>query len=218
SAPSRSRTGSSTTSSRCSLDSRRRKVLDTDPAFRPIRKPGGYPPLADLGLIGDGATAALVGLDGSIRWMCVPAFDSEPLFCALLDHARGGEFAVAPERLVDGRQHYEPDTGVLITELRSDTGLVRLSDALALRTGADLADDAPANRSELVRVAEVLHGHVRLRVNMQPRGGAQTRRAYSGLAVECPRLPNLRLHLRSNHALSGLQSAHDLQQGDRLSL
>ena len=94
-------------------------VLDPDPAFRPIRMHGGYPPLADLGLIGDGATAALVGLDGSIRWMCVPRFDSEPLFCALLDHARGGEYSVAPEGLVDARQRYEPDTGVLITELRT---------------------------------------------------------------------------------------------------
>ena len=84
-------------------------MLDPDPAFRPIRIHGGYPPLADLGLIGDGATAALVGLDGSIRWMCVPSFDSEPLFCALLDHAGGGEFSVAPERLVEARQRFDGD-------------------------------------------------------------------------------------------------------------
>jgi alpha,alpha-trehalase len=195
-------------------------VLDLTPAFRPIRSHGGYPPLADLGLIGDGATAALVGLDGSIRWMCVPGFDSEPLFCALLDHANGGEFSVAPERLVEARQRYEPDTGVLVTELRSDTGLVQLTDALVLRSGADLTDDAPANRGELVRSAVVLSGSVRLRVAVQPRGGAlaEPRPAYNGLAVECSRQPKLRLHLRSNRALSGLLSTHDLQQGDRLNL
>jgi alpha,alpha-trehalase len=56
--------------------------------------------------------------------MCVPSFDFEPLFCALLDHASGGEFSVAQERLVEARQRYEPDTGVLITESRSETGLV----------------------------------------------------------------------------------------------
>src|SRR5262245_7079716 len=179
---------------------------------------GGYPPLADLGLIGDGATTALVGLDGSIRWMCVPTFDSEPLFCALLDHAHGGEYSVAPEGLVEARQRYEPDTGVLITELRSDTGLVQLTDALALRSGADLTDDAAANRGELVRSATVLHGNVRLRVNVEPRGGAQTRAAFNGLAVECARQPRLRLHLRSNRALTGLQTTHDLDQGDRLDL
>src|SRR5262245_21624391 len=179
---------------------------------------GGYPPLEDLGLIGDGATAALVGLDGSIRWMCVPSFDSEPLFCSLLDHARGGEYRVAPEGLVEARQRYEPDTGVLITELRSDTGLVRLTDALALRSGADLTDDAPADRAELVRSAVVLAGSVRLRVSVQPRGGAQVRPAFNGLAIDCVRQPALRLHLRSNRTVPGLETSHDLQQGDRLNL
>src|SRR5919106_4377987 len=179
---------------------------------------GGYPPLADLGLIGDGSTAALVGLDGSVRWMCVPSFDSEPVFCALLDHTRGGEYRVAPDGLVEARQRYEPDTGVLITELRSDTGVVQLTDALALRSGADLTDDAPAAHEELVRSAVVLTGRVRLRVDVQPRGGARVRPAFNGLAVECQRRPKLRLHLRSNRPLAGLQSTHDLQQGDRLDL
>ena len=193
-------------------------MLDPDPAFRPIRMHDGYPPLADLGLIGDGATAALVGLDGSVRWMCVPSFDSEPLFCALLDHGRGGEFSVAPEQLVAARQRYEPDTGVLITELRSDTGVVQITDALALRSGADLTDDAAADRRELVRSVVVLTGSVRLRVNVQPRGGAQVRPAFNGLALDCPRQPGLRLHVRSNRTLLGLQSTHDLWQGDRLNL
>jgi GH15 family glucan-1,4-alpha-glucosidase len=193
-------------------------VLDPDPAFREIRMHGGYPPLTDLGLIGDGATAALVGLDGSVRWMCVPSFDSEPLFCALLDHERGGEFSVAPEGVVEARQRYEPDTGVLITELRTDDGLVQITDALALRSGADLADDAAADRRELVRSAVVLSGRVQLRVNVEPRGGARVRPAFNGLAIDCTRQPGLRLHLRSNRALTALQSTHDLQQGDRLNL
>jgi GH15 family glucan-1,4-alpha-glucosidase len=193
-------------------------VLDLDPAFRPIRMHGGYPPLADLGLIGDGATAGLVGLDGSVWWMCVPSFDAEPLFCGLLDRARGGVFRVAPEGLVEARQRYEPDTGVLVTELRSDTGLVRLTDALALRSGAELTDDAPADRGELVRSAVVLAGSVRLRVDVEPRGGAEVRSAFNGLAVECPRLPDVRLHLRSDRTLSGLRSTHDLREGDRLDL
>src|SRR5262245_58558611 len=179
---------------------------------------GGYPPLADLGLIGDGATAALVSLDGSIRWMCVPSFDSEPLFCALLDHARGGEFRVAPEGLVEARQRYESDTGVLITELRSDTGLLQLTDALALRSGADLTDDTPADHRELIRSAVVRAGSVRLQVDLQPRGGARVRPASNGLAIECPRLPAVRFHLRSDRTLPGLQSSYELQQGDRLNL
>ncbi|WP_328885484.1 glycoside hydrolase family 15 protein [Streptomyces sp. NBC_00316] len=191
---------------------------DPDPPFRPVRRQDGYLPLEDLGLIGDGTTAALVGLDGSISWMCLPRFDAEPLFCGLLDHARGGHFTLAPEDLVEARQRYEPDTGVLTTELRSPTGLVRVSDALAVRSGADLADDAPADRAELVRSAVVLAGDVRLRADLEPRGGGQARALFSGLEVRPSRRPDLRLHLRSNRPLSGLCSTHDLQQGDRLDL
>jgi GH15 family glucan-1,4-alpha-glucosidase len=193
-------------------------MLDQNPPFRPVRRLDGYLPLEDLGLIGDGATTALVGLDGSISWMCVPSFDSEPLFCALLDHAGGGEFAVTPEDLVEARQRYEPDTGVLITELRSATGLVRLTDALVLRSGADLTDDAPVNRAELVRSAVVLSGRVRLQVKLQPRGGATAHAALDGLAVQAARQPSVRLHLRANRPLTGLSGTYELEQNDRLDL
>ena len=163
-------------------------MLETDPSFRPVRVRDGYPPLEDLGLIGDGATVALVGLDGSICWMCLPRFDSEPVFGSLLDRNRGGHFTITPEGLTEARQRYEPDTGVLVTELRSPTGLVRLTDALALRSGADLTDDVPGGRGELVRSAVVLDGSVRLRVELEPRGGAQTWMAASGLRLNPSRL------------------------------
>src|SRR5689334_18339079 len=156
-------------------------MLDTDPSFRPVRLREGYPQLEDLGLIGDGSTVALAGLDGSICWLCLPRFDSEPLLCGLLDAEHGGHFSVTPEGLTEARQRYEPDTGVLVTEMRGAGGTVRLTDALALRPGADLTDDLPAGRGELVRSAVVLHGSVRLRVDLEPRGGAQERAAASGL-------------------------------------
>ena len=119
-------------------------MLRPDPPFRPVRRRDGYLALEDLGLIGDGTTAALVGLDGSIPWLCLPRFDSEPLFCGLLDEAGGGRFTVAPEEVIEARQRYEPDTAVLVTELRSPSGLLAVTDALALRPGTDLSDDAPA--------------------------------------------------------------------------
>ena len=193
-------------------------MLETDPSFRPVRVREGYPPLEDLGLIGDGATVALVGLDGSIYWLCLPRFDSEPVFCSLLDRERGGHFTITPDELTEARQHYEPDTGVLVTEMRSPTGLVRLTDALALRSGADLTDDVPGGRGELVRSAVVLDGNVRLRVELEPRGGAQTWMAASGLRLNPSRRPDLRLHLRSSRPLSGLHDTYELRQGDSLDL
>ena len=193
-------------------------MLEPDPSFRPVRTRDGYLPLEDLGMIGDGSTAALVGLNGSICWLCLPRFDSEPLFCGLLDRERGGHFDIAPDGLIEARQRYTPDTGVLVTELRSATGVVRLTDALALRPGADLTDDVPAGRGELVRSAVVVQGSARLHLSLEPWGGAQARAAASGLVVTPARRPDLRLHLRSSRPLSGLHETYELEQGDSLDL
>jgi GH15 family glucan-1,4-alpha-glucosidase len=181
-----------------------------------VRSRDGYLALEDMGLIGDGTTSALVGLDGSIPWLCLPRFDSAPLFCGLLDHARGGCFTVAPDDVVEARQRYEPDTAVLTTELRGPTGLVAVTDALALRPGTDLSDNAPAGHRELIRSAVVLDGSVRLRVELDPRGGASTRRAAGGLCVEAPGRGDLDLHVRCSRPLESLHSVHELGAGDRL--
>jgi GH15 family glucan-1,4-alpha-glucosidase len=183
-----------------------------------VRRRDGYLALEDMGLIGDGATSALVGLDGSIPWLCLPRFDSEPLFCSLLDHDRGGCFPVAPDEVVEARQRYEPDTAVLITELRSPTGLVAVMDAMALRPGSDLSDDAPGGRHELIRSAVVLDGSVRLRVELEPRGGGSAYRAAGGLSVEARGRQDLDLHVRCNRPLESLRTVHELGAGDRLSV
>jgi GH15 family glucan-1,4-alpha-glucosidase len=159
-------------------------VLDADPSFRPVNKRDGYLALEDMGLIGDGTASALVGLDGGVHWLCLPRFDSEPLFCGLLDHAKGGHFTVAPDEVIEARQRYEPDTAVLVTELRGPTGVLAVTDALALRPGTDLSDDAPAGRQELIRSAVVLDGSVRVRVEIDPRGDASAEAAAGGLSVE----------------------------------
>ena len=193
-------------------------MLELKPTFRPVRRRSGYLPLEDLGLIGDGATVALIGRDGSVPWLCVPGFDAAPLFCELLDHARGGHFSVTPEGLLEARQQYETDTGVLTTELRTASGLVRIMDALILRSRADLTDDAPADRGELVRSVVVLEGNARIGVAVEPRGGARAHPAFSGLEVQAVSRPEIRLHLRANRPLPGLQSVHELAKGDRLDL
>jgi GH15 family glucan-1,4-alpha-glucosidase len=192
-------------------------MLDPDPPLRPLnRGDSAYPHLTDLGLIGDGSSVALVGRDGRIGWLCSPQVDSDPVFCGLLDAERGGHFLVAPEDIQETRQHYLPETGVLVTDLRAATGLVRLTDALVLRSGADLTDDVPAGRSELIRSAAVLAGEVRLRVDVRPRDGGEARPAFDGLELTSAHRPELRLHLRANRPLAGLRTTHDLRAGEHL--
>jgi alpha,alpha-trehalase len=191
-------------------------VLQADPSFRRVHRRDGYLALEDMGLIGDGTTSALVGLDGSIPWLCLPRFDSEPLFCSLLDAARGGSFTIAPDEVIEARQRYEPDTAVLVTELRSPTGVLAVTDAVALRPGTDLSDDAPAGHRELIRSAVVLDGSVRVHVEIEPRGGASAQPGAGGLTIDAWRRPDLELHVRSNRPLESLRSAHELHAGERL--
>ncbi|HEV3497841.1 MAG TPA: glycoside hydrolase family 15 protein, partial [Actinomycetes bacterium] len=185
----------------------------------PLRRHnGGYLPLEDYGLIGDGATAALVGRDGSIPWLCLPRFDSPAVFCGLLDTARGGAFTVAPDPLLAAGQRYEPDTGVLVSELHGPDGVVELTDALTLRSGADLAEDTPADRGELLRSARVLTGRVRLHIELEPRGGATVEPRGGGLRVRPTGRPDLDLHLVSSMPLPELPTQLKLEAGDRVDL
>ena len=117
--------------------------------------------------------------------------------------------------MIEARQRYEPDTAVLVTELRSPTGLLAVTDALALRPAADLSDDAPAGRRELIRSAVVLDGSVRFRVEIEPRGGASAEPGAGGLTIDARR-PDLELHVRSNRRLESLRSVHELDAGERL--
>ena len=187
-------------------------------SFLPLNPTDGYLPLEDYGLIGDGTTAALVGRDGAVSWLCAPRFDSPPLFCGILDAARGGAFVVAPEDLVESRQFYEPDSGVLVTEMRGHSGLVRVTDALTLRSGADLREDTPAARGELVRSVSVLQGRVRLWVEVEPRGGAHVERRSDGLRLRLASRSDLDVRLWASAPLEGVRTVLDLGAGDRLAV
>ncbi len=144
-------------------------MADLERGFSPLEHTGGYLPLEDYGLIGDGETAALSGRDGAVAWLCVPRIDSDPLFCAILDPAKGGAFRIAPNTPFESRQRYEDDTAVLATEMRTASGVVRITDALALASGADLTEDTYASRQELIRMVEVVEGEVELRMELQHR-------------------------------------------------
>ena len=175
----------------------------------PLHPEGGYLPLKDHGLLGDGTTAALVARDGSVVWLCAPRFDSPPLFCRLLDARRGGAFSVAPSTIVEAGQHYEEDTGVLVTELRGPAGLARIVDALTLRSGSDLLEDAAAGRAELVRLVEIVEGQVTLEVAIEPYGGAQAVAEPEGLSLRCQAREDLAVRLFCSRPLPGPRATFD---------
>ena len=88
-----------------------------------------YQPLENYGIIGDLHTVALVGMDGSIDYMCFPNFDSPTIFAALLDDDKGGRFKISPA--ADGARHkqlYIPDTNVLLTRFLSMEGVGEITD------------------------------------------------------------------------------------------
>jgi alpha,alpha-trehalase len=184
--------------------------------FRPVQPVDGYLPIEDHGLIGDGRAAALVARDGTIPWLCAPRFDSPAVFCALLDHRRGGAFRASVAGLEESRQYYHRDSGVLVTELRSGTGLLRITDALTLVDGADLASRASVGRGELLRQLSVLHGHVSVELEVAPRGDVTVTGDRDGWRLRSDQWPDLVLRLTATRPLDGPRATLELTQGEQV--
>ncbi|KPI32503.1 glycoside hydrolase 15-related protein [Actinobacteria bacterium OV320] len=124
-----------------------------------------YPPIADHGLVGNLQTAALISSDGVVDWFCAPRFDSPSLFAALLDHERGGHFAVTVDGAdVTTRQLYLADTAVLITRFLSPDGVGEVVDFMPVERPETATD-----RHRLVRVMRVTRGRVRFALACRPR-------------------------------------------------
>ena len=88
-----------------------------------------YQPIENYGIIGDLNTIALVGLNGSIDFMCFPRFDSPSIFASLLDKDNGGFFQIKPVfGEMRNKQLYLPDTNVLLTRFLSSEGVGELTD------------------------------------------------------------------------------------------
>lgn len=190
---------------------------------RPLTRDRGQLPIEDHGLVGDGATCALVARDGSIPWLCLPDFDSPPFLAALLDHERGGSLDLELTGLRAADQRYLDDTGVLLTELHGPDGVVEITDCLTLRAGADLTELVPAGRSELLRLARVVTGRAELTVRLRPRDDVQVQEEGGGWALSWPAQPDLRLSLWSSHPLSvaedgSLGATVTLRAGDPLTV
>src|SRR6516162_10003639 len=97
-------------------------------------------PIEDYALIGDCQTAALVDRDGSIDWLCWPAFDSDACFAALLGTRKHGRWLITPAGEVTGRtRRYQGDTLILETSFETADGTVALIDFMPPRgTASDV--------------------------------------------------------------------------------
>jgi len=117
-------------------------------------------PIENYALVGDSHTAALVGSDGSIDWLCLPRFDSGACFAALLGGPEHGRWLLAPAaqpRRI--RRRYRGESLILETEFDTDEGTVRVIDFMPLSD----------KRWDIVRIVEGLSGRVSLRMELEVR-------------------------------------------------
>lgn len=126
----------------------------TDPEGRSGEYTPGYQPIENYGIIGDLHTTALVGMDGSIDWLCLPHHDSPSVFAAILDSAKGGRFKVSPVGgEVTTKQLYWPDTNVLVTRFFTPDGVGEITDYMPIG-----AQESGHKRHQIVRRVEVVRG------------------------------------------------------------
>jgi GH15 family glucan-1,4-alpha-glucosidase len=118
--------------------------------------------IEDYALIGDCETAALVGRNGSIDWLCWPAFDSDACFAAILGTHRNGRWLVAPsEDVITISRSYLGDTLILETRFETKSGTVALIDFMPPRGKA----------SDIVRLVRGVSGTVKMRMELVIRFG-----------------------------------------------
>jgi GH15 family glucan-1,4-alpha-glucosidase len=118
--------------------------------------------IEDYGLIGDCETTALVGRDGSIDWLCWPAFDSDACFAAILGTGRNGRWRIAPvDSVKTSSRRYWDNTLILETRFETDSGTVALIDFMPPR----------GNASDVVRLVRGVSGRVKMQMELVIRFG-----------------------------------------------
>ncbi|CAH9017571.1 glycoside hydrolase family 15 protein [Candidatus Nitrosacidococcus sp. I8] len=115
--------------------------------------------IEDYGLIGNMVSCALVGIDGSIDWLCLPHFDSDACFAALLGTPDHGRWLIAPkEEIKNTTRHYLPNTPILETTFETETGAVCVTDFMPLSTNE--------KKVELLRIVRGIRGQVDMEMDI----------------------------------------------------
>ena len=136
----------------------------TAPEVRRGADTPGYRPIENYGIIGDLHTTALVGMDGSVDWLCLPHHDSPSVFAAILDGEKGGRFKISPVGgEVTTKQLYWPDTNVLVTRFFTPDGVGEVTDYMPIGVS-----DSGQGRHRIVRRVEVVRGTMSFRMECSP--------------------------------------------------
>ena len=127
-----------------------------------------YAPIEDYAIIGDCASAALVGKNGSIDWLCWPRFDSPSIFAKILDADDGGHFQIRPTGDFEVDRQYLSDTNVLETTFTTEEGVLRLTDLMPVAGRAAYRRELWPEH-EILRKVECVEGTVEVTVVCDPR-------------------------------------------------
>src|SRR5438105_3689670 len=124
--------------------------------------PDTVEPIENHGIIGDMHTVALVAMDGTIDFLCMPHFDSPSVFVGLLDPKRGGSFEIAPQlEHANRKQLYLPDSNVLLTRSLAKNGVAEISDFMPIHPHRHV--------HRIVRRVKCVRGEVAFRMRCAPR-------------------------------------------------
>ena len=122
-----------------------------------------FQPIENYGVIGNMQSIALVGMSGSIDFLCYPDFDSPTVFAALLDDQKGGQFEIRPQLSnMRVRQLYLPETNILLTRFLAEEGVAELTDYMPIEQDGE-------QPNEIVRTVSVIRGNVRFQMCCRPR-------------------------------------------------
>ncbi|MGI8607737.1 MAG: glycoside hydrolase family 15 protein [Candidatus Dormibacteria bacterium] len=129
----------------------------------------GYLTIGDYGIIGDCRSVAMVGVDGSIDWCCLPRFDSPSIFGRLVDQKRGGSWQISPIGDFASRQEYADKTNILRTIFQTADGLAVVTDFMPVDEGDVKQHARPHRHPRIVRMVTGLAGTVRMRMKVDAR-------------------------------------------------
>jgi GH15 family glucan-1,4-alpha-glucosidase len=131
----------------------------------------GYLPIGAYGLIGDCRSAALVGVDGSIDWLCLPRFDNDSLFGRILDADKGGSWQLHPDEPHQVHQRYRDRTNLLDTVFATGSGLVVVTDFMPVDEHSIVQHAKPHTHARVIRLVECLAGEMTLHHVFDPKPG-----------------------------------------------